>query len=723
MRDVLRTAIELHRSGQLDRAAQLYQSVLAGGGENAEALHWFGLLHHQVGDHARAVELIQRAVARRPDSYLYHGNLAEAYRAAGEFERAVGSCRAALQLWPDYPEALCCLGTALQAMKRSEEAVEALQLAIALRPAFVVAINNLGLALRELGQMEEALVQFRRAVELEPAFAPAQTNLGLMLLHRDRASEALPHCQEAVRLDPTSAELLDNLGQVLRALDQLDEAWAAHWEALRLNSTLGTVHAHIGLIYQRRGHLAKAVPWLRRAVERAPDDATLWQGLAELLDDLDEPSESIPCWERVVAMDPDRLSAQLSLGRALQEEGRLAEARERYLTVLDRDPGLGAVHLNLGWLHELVGEMDEAEAAFRTALRRQPDFALPHARLATLLRGRLPDDDLAALEQRLADPQLAEVPRAHLLFGLAHVLDAREEYARAADCLARANAISLETARARSPYLPAEHDQYVDGLRQAFDRNLFTRLIGAGLDTLRPVFVFGLPRSGTTLVEQVLASHSQIHGAGELRLARRSFESIPEVLGRTDPPRDCVAGLDPEAVQRLARRHLDRLAALDGVRAARIVDKMPDNFLYLGLLAILFPRAVLIHCRRDLRDVAVSCWMTDFSSIRWANDFGHITSRFHQYRRLMDHWRSVLPISILEVDYEETVNDLEAVARRLIAACGLDWEPACLQFHRTERPVRTASVTQVRQPVYTRSVARWKNYLPALSELFEGLPE
>ena len=163
-------------------------------------------------------------------------------------------------------------------------------------------------------------------------------------------------------------------------------------------------------------------------------------------------------------------------------------------------------------------------------------------------------------------------------------------------------------------------------------------------------------------------------------------------------------------VRRLADIHLDRLAVIDGGGNERIVDKMPENYLYLGLLAVLFPNAVFIHCRRDLRDVAVSCWMTDFTSIRWANDPAHIASRFQQYRRVMDHWSTVLPVAIHHVDYEENVADLESVARRLIDACGLEWEPACLDFHQTQRPVRTASVTQVRQPVYTRSVARWKNY-------------
>ena len=151
--------------------------------------------------------------------------------------------------------------------------------------------------------------------------------------------------------------------------------------------------------------------------------------------------------------------------------------------------------------------------------------------------------------------------------------------------------------------------------------------------------------------------------------------------------------LDAGSLPRLAERHLEQLALHDGGRADRVVDKMPDNYLYLGLLAALFPRATFIHCRRDLRDVAVSCWMTDFRTIRWANDPGHIAGRFREYRRLMDHWRAVLPVPVHEVDYEETVADLEGVARRLLEACGLEWDPACLEFHRTERTVRTASLT------------------------------
>jgi hypothetical protein len=276
--------------------------------------------------------------------------------------------------------------------------------------------------------------------------------------------------------------------------------------------------------------------------------------------------------------------------------------------------------------------------------------------------------------------------------------------------------------RQRKDYDPDQHAQFVDAILRVFDGEFFARWSGQGVDSRRPVFVFGLPRSGTTLVEQVLASHSQVHGAGELRLVRKTFEAIPAAVGRNEIPRDCVAHLDAAALQKLAQSHLDQLQAIDGGQSARIVDKMPDNYLYLGLLAVLFPNATFIHCRRNLRDVAVSCWMTDFRSILWANEPAHLAARFQEYCRLMDHWRGVLPKPVHVVDYEETVADFEAVARRLIAACGLEWEPACLEFHRTKRPVRTASVIQVRQPVYRRSVGRWKQYQHELADLFVALP-
>jgi tetratricopeptide (TPR) repeat protein len=722
MRDVLVTAVEMHQTGQWARAAQLYLRVLQSEQENADALHLLGVLKHQQGNHAEAVALISRAVALRPGVPDFHANLAEAFRALGQLDRAAGGCQAALRLRPDHPEALCNLGMALQGLGRHDEAIASFRLALERRPDFAVVHNNLGVSLREQGQPDEALAHFRRAVELAPAHAAAHTNLGQMLLDRGEAEEALRHCQEAVRLQPDLAALHHNLGNVLHRLGRLVDARAAYLEALRLAPTLARSHAHLGVVLRQEGRLDEALPWLEQAVVLEPGNPTFWEWLGELHVERESPADAIPCWRQVLALAPEKATAHIYLGLSLHEEGQLAEAGQHYRQAVRSLPGSAAARLNLGWLHEELGELNEAEAAFREALRLQPGYALPHARLATLLRGKLPEADLAALEDRLTDPQLGPGVRARLLFGLAHVLDARGDFAGAADCLRQANALTRELARGRRDYFPAEHEQFVDGLTRVFDPALFERLAAAGSQSRRPVFIFGLPRSGTTLVEQVLASHPRIHAAGELRLARQSFEAIPVVLGRDQAPLACVKDMDAAALQHLAGRHLEALRALAGDAAERVVDKMPDNYLYVGLLALLFPRAVFIHCRRGLRDGAVSCWMTDFRSLRWSNDFQHIASRFRQYRRVMNHWHSVLPVTVHEVDYEDTVTDLEGTARRLLAACEQEWDPACLEFHRTQRPVRTASVTQVRQPIYRRSLARWKNYERELGELFAALP-
>ena len=726
MQDVLTTAIEMHQGGRLGEAATLYQKVLAQEKENAVALHLLGVLHHQQGDHARAVELIGRAVALRPNVPAFHANLAEAYRALGQLERAAGCCRAALGLWPDYPEALCNLGLALQGLGKKAEAVEQFRRALELRPEFATAHNNLGIVLRELGRLDEALEHFRRAVELEPTFAPARTNLGQMLLDRGQAEEALPHCQEAVRLQPDLAALHHNLGNALRALERLVEARALVPRGPPARARPGPGPRPPRADHVREGQLDEALPWLKQAVELDPANATFWEILAELYMEREEPGEAIPCWERVLALAEEpsgRACTSRWAGRCRRRAGwpRPARTTRRRCgsSPTRRRPSstwAGSARSRARWT--------EAEAAFRTALRLQPNFPIPHARLATLLRGKLPDADLAALEQRLADPELAQGPRARLLFGLAHVLDARGDYARAADCLREANALSLELAKGHREYVPAEHERFVDGLLRAFDAEFFARTAGCG-PRLAP--------AGLRLRPAAVGHDADRAGPGQ-PLAdprRRRAAAGPAVL-RGDPRAcwagpgrriECVPHLDGPALRRLAEQHLERLARhRRRPGRPRIVDKMPDNYMYLGLLAVLFPRATFIHCRRDLRDVAVSCWMTDFRSIRWANDPEHIASRFQQYRRLMDHWQAVLPAPIHEVDYEETVDDLEAVARRLIAACGLEWEPACLEFHRTERPVRTASVTQVRQPVYKRSVARWKNYESALADLFAALP-
>jgi tetratricopeptide (TPR) repeat protein len=406
------------------------------------------------------------------------------------------------------------------------------------------------------------------------------------------------------------------------------------------------------------------------------------------------------------------------VGGVRHEQGHFEQAQAHYREALRHNPDQPAAHCALGTVREELGDFKDAESCWRTALRYDPRLAGAYAALATLLRGKLPDEDLAGMHQLLADPDLHDGRRSALHFGLAQVLDARCAYPEAAESLRQANALALAGAQKRGQgYDPVAHACFVAQMITVCSASFFERTRGIGVDSARPIFIVGLPRSGTTLIEQILASHSQVFGAGELCLARDDFDALAP---QEEQALDALAHLDQTTAQRIGEEHLERLRELNNDRP-HVADKLPDNYLYLGLLAALFPQAKFIRCRRDLRDTAVSCWMTNFAQLRWANDPGHIASRFGEYRRIMDHWRQVLPVPVLEIDYEQTVADLEGVARRLADWCGLEWEPGCLASHQGKRPVRTASVSQVRQPIYTRSVARWKHYEKELGALFDTL--
>jgi tetratricopeptide (TPR) repeat protein len=726
IQDLFAHATEMHKEGKIDAALASFAKILAREPAHALALHWIGFIHNQRREYDLAVEVLKRAIVERPGTPSFHLTLAESFRNLGQLPRAVGCCRTALKLSPDYPEALCTLGLSIQALGRPGDAVGHFRRALELRPGFAQAHRDLAMVLRELGQHDLALEHLRRAVELAPRYPAARSGLSLVLLDRGQPEEALVHSQEAVRLQPDLAIHHHNLGNALQRLDRWDEARGAYLEALRLDPDLAHSHLQIGMTLRVDGRLAEAEPWFKQAVELEPENAWFWEQLADLQMERQEHGAAIPCWERAIELAAkERAGPYISLGWSLQEDGRLADAAQQYRTALRLAPEAVMAHINQGAIHEELGEMAEAEAAYRTAARVQPSFGLAFARLGTLLRARLPDADLAALKERLADPEASPQARARLLFALGLVLDARREYPRAAECARLANALNMQVARGPRGYTPDLHAQYVESVIREFTTELFEQVAGGGSQDLRPVFVFGLPRSGTTLVEQILASHSRISGAGELKLARQSFDAIPSVLESPGPALETISRLNPLAVGRLAEQHLDRLAsAAQSQPADRIVDKMPDNYIYLGLLAAMFPKAVFIHCRRDLRDVALSCWTTDFrpENIPWASDPAHIGSRFEQYLRLMEHWRRVLPAPIHEVSYEGTVADLEGVARSLLAACGLEYEPECLEFHRTKRRVKTASLGQVRQPIYARSVGRWKNYETELDYLFRAVP-
>ena len=720
--ELLQNAIALHKAGKIPEAEKIYSVIPANAPEHVDAVHLRGVLALQRGNPAQAVQLIQQAIQVRNDVPAMHSNIAEAYRAMGKLNDAVAHARKALSLNPEYHACRSNLALALATKGELAEAEVELRKVIDADPRNALAWNNLGNVLRESKNRDAALAATRKAVQFEPANPEFLSNLGQLLIEDGDFEEARDRLENAVRLAPRMAAARNNLGNLYRELGMLDEAAAQYDEALRIQPNLAITHNNQGQLHQQRDEYDAAIKWYQQSLRLSPRNTKTLCNLASALIEVERRGDAAKLHRLALEIDPKCDEALCAIGGMLRRDSRLDEAREYFQRAVDADPRSAGGHLGLAGIYLEHGKFEETERELREAIRLEPFPGAAYEVLANALRKNLPEADVERMRNLLEEASPAR-PRARvgLLYGLGTWCDQTGRFEEAAQRLDEANAIERESlVRRRLNYDPDEHTKWIDNMIRAFDAAHFERVRDWGLDTDVPVFVLGLPRSGTTLAEQVLASHSKVFGADELRLARESLMSVPGVLGQNGSVADCIPKLAKEAVRQIASDHFEKLRSYDD-DAERIVDKMPENYINIGMIVTMFPNARIIHMQRDLRDVATSCWNVHFGQIRWTNDKQHIASHFANYLRIMEHWRKVLPGRILDVPYADMVDDLEAHARRMLDFCGLEWEPACLDFHKTERTVRTASLAQVRQPLYKKAVARWKNYEPWWGEWYEQL--
>jgi Flp pilus assembly protein TadD len=612
---------------------------------------------------------------------------------AGRLPEAEALYRRVLEAAPGHPHALHLLGVLTHQLGRHPEAVALINQALAAHGPHPVFHSNLAAVHLAQGDLAAAEAQARAALRLDPTLADAHNNLGVALRRQERFEEAEGAFRAALRLNPRHSDARSNLGAVLQRQDRLAEALACLEEAARLAPAHAQTHNDLGGTLIATGQAERAVRHLQEALRLRPHFA----------------------------------EAHNNLGLALRDLNRLDEALDCFRRALDLEPGYAGARNNLGYTLEIQGKIDEALAEFHEALRRAPDDPRALANLSKLAATghyHLTEEEACGVERLAAGAPLPLEDRCRLHFALAALRDKTGDHDAAFSHCRRGNELRQEINLHRGiAFDVAAHRQLVDRLGAAFTPAYFERVKGFGLDDELPVFIVGMPRSGTTLAEQILASHPQVHGAGELGDISRLVGTLPEALGTPESYPECVARLDAARAGALAREHVERLRQLDAA-AARVVDKMPFNFLNLGLLATLFPKARIIHCRRDPRDTCLSCFFQNFGDPQpFALDLRHLGQYYREYERLMEHWARVLPVPLFELHYEELTTAQEEVSRRLVAFCGLEWDERCLRFHDKRRTVRTASVLQVRQPMYRTSVGRWKHYEAHLGPLLEELQE
>jgi tetratricopeptide (TPR) repeat protein len=712
--------LELHRSGKIAEAQAHYRIAAAAEPRNPEAHHLLGVTFHQLGDCSTALVHLDRAVGLNPDASHMHSNRGETLRALGRLDESEKACRRALALDPGNASAHHNLGTALLRLRRYSEAAASLDEAVRIYPR-AQSLAGFGDALRHLGRFREAIQKYESATAADPTLVAARGNLAVLYEQSGRYEEALQHAEAAVSIAPRNVTAHLHLGRLLLELGRNNDAMEAFAAGLEIDPDNAELCLRNGQAWHRLGRFGEAIRWAERAHRLDPSLIEAKCLAAHVHLEAGDPETATRAFRAILDERPDCREAELGLAKSLMEEGDVAASTAQYRAAVGRTPQAAGVHAALGHALMNAGDLDGAVTAFRFAIELNGRCVPAFAGLATTLRGKTDDETVATIERMLEAPWMIDAKRASLRFSLAQVFDGKGDYQRAGDELKVANALQkAEFAERDRAYEPADHRSYADRLCKAFNSEYFARMKGAGDPSTRPVFIVGMPRSGTTLTEQIIASHPQAFGAGERRFAQLSFHRATRGNG-VDSALDGLASMTRDMVDRAASWHLEQLRRLDGGLRLRVVDKMPDNYQHLGWIATAFPNAKIIHCRRDVRDTAFSCWMTNFSRIPWANDLEHLAERINEYRRIMDHFRRVLPVQILEVDYEETVADQVGATRRLLEWVGLPWDEACLDFHKTERLVRTASVAQVRQPIYSRSVARWKRYEAHLKPLLDRL--
>jgi len=618
------------------------------------------------------------------------------YHQAGELARAENLYQDVLREQPGNVDALHLLGLVAHARGRNDEAKRLISDAISRQADCAFYHNNLGEVLRELGDVRGAVECYRRALELDGGYTQARNNLGMALQQLGDLQGAADCFRQALDEEPGVAHLHNNLGVAEQALGNLDAAIASFRRSLELDAKHAEASNNLGAALHARGDLDDAEAALRAALEVDPRLAKAHYNLARLQVDRGDLDEAMRSARKSLELAPGEPEFHINYGEILRMRGQLDESIESLRAAIAINPRHAIALNDLGVSLLIKGRFDESASAFRRALTQDPGLAMAYENLAKARR-YVPEDrqQIDEVERLAAKPGLSDNALVHIHFALGKMYDDIDEFEEAFRHFEAGNRLK----RAKVPFDAAACRDFVDRTCAIVDETFLESRRDLGHPSDAPIFIIGLPRSGTTLVEQILATHPQVHGGGEINYFRAISRVLPEHLGGAGTYPECLSALDAATIDEVACAYLDRYGSPETLGdARRFTDKMPLNFEHLGLVALTFPNASIVHCRRDPMDLCLSLYFQHFAAENaYAYAFEDIAAYHRQYRRLMAHWHRALPGRICDVDYEALVERQEETTRALLEAVGLTWDESCLEFWRTQRPVGTSSHWQVRQ--------------------------
>lgn len=680
--EATKIAQTLYENGKLDQSLELIGRLLKKNPKNAMALHLLGIIKFGQGATDEGIGHVHAALKLFPGNSFFAANLTEMLRKSGDLVEAEKIGLHAVKVGAKNPSAHSNLGIVLFDLKKFDEA-EAYHLkALALNPETFGSLNNLGSIARERRDSEGAEKYYRAALAANPENYESANNLASIHIEAERLQEARTVLAALLKVRPDYAEAHCNMGRIFLNSAELDLAELAFRKALELNS----------------------------------DKPAAFIGLSQVMYEKHQNALALEAAKSAYALASDDPSALHQLGLCEADDGNTESAILLYNKALEIKSGFVPSLMALGHLRMEVGDMVAAEEYFQVALESGSD------RLSSLLAlsrlTKMTADSPIVLElQSEAENIVASPPKKRIAYHYA--MGKVFEDIKNPDAAFENFALGAKLKRETVAYDAENTDRRIDQIIDAFTSKRLAEMRRASIDTAQPIFILGMPRSGTTLTESILASHSQVFGAGELSDLLNLF---PSAVGEP-----VMSGVKDMKFTELKRRIKDYAGQVDSRSPGqhRITDKMPANFQTIGVIHALLPNAKIIHVSRDPLDTCLSCFTRLFErSQLHSYDQVELGRYYLNYRRLMAHWSKVLPENaFLELRYEDLVGDIEGQARRMLDFCGLDWEEGCLEFHKDTRRVRTASVSQVRQPIYRSSVEKWRMYEAQLAPLRATIKE
>lgn len=570
--------------------------------------------------------------------------------------------------------------------------------------------------IHKAGEHTRAEKLYKRLLKNHPDHPEVVAMLGRLYVDRKQDRRGIDMMRRAMTLAPHSPNIHFWLGIALIRLKRDAEALEILERAAKLAPKDPEIRFQLGRLAAARFEVEPAIEHLSAAATLAPDNEQYRFLLAVTLAQSGRRPVGLSHFQWLIQRQPNNPHYHLHLGHAQQVNGALQDAVASYETALRLSPGMLEAVIGIANIEESWGQREEAYVRLKDCLaqgQRSPTLAMAFARVCT--HRKSPEEARDPLESILRDDQMTTAGRIAVLFRLGQLNESVGRYDDAWACYAEANGLHPKT------WDGEDHERGIDRLVQTFSPEAFDRMPRARNQDASPIFIVGMYRSGTTLLEQILACHPHVHAAGELTHVHRVALSLPQILGAKEDYPECVTQLTVEIATDIAETHLDRLRQLRGTRP-RVTDKFPMNYLHIGLIRLLFPEATIINTVRDPVDTCLSCYANAFSSaLGFTTSLTELGRTYRQYDRLMKHWRETLGVPLLTVRYEELVEDLEKVIREVLEYCRLPWDSSCLRFFESKRVALTPSEGQVRQPIFRSSLARSSHFTHHLQELVEAL--